>query len=318
MDPLYTRAEDLKIESDDAAGDPVSGCELRLDVSADKRLGDGWAKSGEKEQRGLEYTQNGSYYGLNLPMDVEPNELLISTAEPGNVARLTAVAGCRLEDQPWVSAEEIRTGKVVRSLQRSGQTLIAVFSTDSTFAGSVSPAGAEGFWSDALRLVNVVSTAAWEKKVLARAQAPGVSPDTVKLQPQRERGALAGDGERGAILTILSTGSQNTTAPATVFRVRPIDQYFLDIALGVIRKDASISVQYSVKQEALLLVIGSVRDAGVLPPKLSMVQSAMGEAGPQDLRLGGLERRRCCSHANTHKARSERTGWRLHLQHPKP
>ncbi len=157
---------------------------------------------------------------------------------------------------------KIRTGKIVRSLQRTGQTLIAVFSTDSTFAGSVTPAGAEGFWSDALRLVNVASTAAWEKKVLARAQAPGVSPDTVKLQSEGQGAALAGDGNRGAILKILSAGSQDTTAPASVFPVQPIDQYILDIALKLIREEASISLRYSVKQEALLLVTGSVREAG--------------------------------------------------------
>ena len=152
---------------------------------------------------------------------MEPNELLISTAEPGNAARLTAVAGCQLENRPWVSAEEIRTGKVVRTLQKTGQTLIAIFSTDSTFAGSVSPAGADGFWWDALRLVNVVSTAAWEKKVLARAQAPGVSPDTGKLQSEGQGAALAGDGNRGAILKMLSRGSQDTTAPVSVSRFSP-------------------------------------------------------------------------------------------------
>ena len=263
VDPLYTRAEDLKIEIRDAAGDPVRGCNLKFDVSANRRLGDGWAKTGEKEQQGLEYAESDGYYGLNLPADVEPNELLISTAEPGNVARLSNPGHeCQLENRPWVQAEEIRTGKIVRSLQRTGQTLIAVFSTDSTFAGSVTPAGAEGFWSDALRLVNVASTAAWEKKVLARAQAPGVSPDTVKLQSEGQGAALAGDGDRGAILKILSAGSQDTTAPASVFPVQPVDQYILDIALKLIREEASISLRYSVKQEALLLVTGSVRDAG--------------------------------------------------------
>ena len=263
VDPLYARAEDLKIEIRDAAGDPVRGCNLKLDVSANRRLGDGWAKTGEKEQQGLEYAESDGYYGLNLPVDVEPNELLISTAEPGNVARLSNPGHeCQLENRPWVQAEEIRTGRIVRSLQRTGQTLIAVFSTDSTFAGLVTPAGAEGFWSDALRLVNVASTAAWEKKVLARAQAPGVSPDTVKLQSEGQGAALAGDGDRGAILKILSAGSQDTTTPASVFPVQPIDQYILDIALKLIREEASISLRYSVKQEALLLVTGSLREAG--------------------------------------------------------
>ena len=87
------RAEDLKIEIHDAAGEPVRGCELALDVSADRRLGEGWAKLGDKERlHGLEFAETDSHYGLNLPVDVEPNELLISTAEPGNVARLSNTA----------------------------------------------------------------------------------------------------------------------------------------------------------------------------------------------------------------------------------
>ncbi len=264
VEPLYTRAEDLKIDIRDAAGEPVRGCDLTLDVSANRRLGDGWAKTGEKEQKhGLEYAESDGNYGLNLPVDVEPYELLISTAEPGNVALLANSApGCQLENRPWATAEEIRSGKIVRSLQRTGQTLIAVFSTDSTFADSVTPAGADGFWSDALRLVNVVSTAAWEKKVLARAQAPGVSPDTVKLQSEGQGAALAGDGNRGAILKMLSKGSQNTTIPASVFQVQPIDQYSLNMAMQLIREDASIPPRYSVKQESLLLVLGSVREPG--------------------------------------------------------
>jgi hypothetical protein len=265
VEPLYARAEDLKIEIRDAAGEPVRGCELALDVSADRRLGEGWSKLGEKERlRGLEFAGTDSQYRLNLPTDIEPNELLISTAEPGNAARLSSTgSACQLEARPWVTAEELRSGKIVRSLKGAGQTLIAVFTTDSNFAGSVGgAAAAEGFWSDALRLVNVVSTAAWEKKVLARAQAPGVSPETGKLQVEAQGGALAGDGSRGAVLKALSKGSQSADGPYSIFQVRPIDRYLLDIALKLIRQDASITPQYSVKQEALILVTGSVKDSG--------------------------------------------------------
>jgi len=264
VEPLYLRAEDLKIEIHDAGGESVRGCELALDVSADRRLGDGWAKLGEKERlRGLEFADTDSHYGLNLPVDVEPNELLISTADPGNVARVSNTgSGCQLEARPWVSAEELRSGKIVRSLQRTGQTLIAVFSTDSGFAGAVGPAAADGFWSDSLRLVNVVSTAAWEKKVLGRGQAPGVSPETGKLQAEGQGGALAGDGTRGASLKILSKGSQDPAGPASIFQVQPIERYQLDIVLKLIREDALIPPLYSVKQEALILVTGSVRETG--------------------------------------------------------
>jgi len=266
VEPLYVRAEDLKIEIHDAAAEPVHGCELALDVSADRRLGGGWSKLGEKDRlHGLEFTGTDSQYALNLPTDIEPNELLISTAEPGNVARLSSTSSaCQLETRPWITAEELRPGKpIVRSLKGAGQTLIAVLSTDSSFAGSVGgTAAAEGFWSDTLRLVNVVSTAAWEKKVLARAQAPGVSPETGKLQMESQGAALAGDGGRGTVLKALTKGSQSADGPFSIFQMQPIERNLLDIALKLIRQDASITPQYSVRQEALILVTGSVKDFG--------------------------------------------------------
>ncbi len=260
--PLYARADDVKIEIQDAAGEPVHGCELNLDVSADRKLGGGWGKLGEKEKlHGLEYGETGNTYSLNLPADIAPSELLISTADPGNAARLSS-SGCDLETRPWVSAEELRSGKVVRSLRKTGQTLIAIFSTDSTFAGAVGAAGADGFWSDSLRLVNVVSTAAWEKKILARAQAPGASPETGKLQVEGQGGALAGEGPRGQFLKILGNGSKEPAGPASVFQVQPIERYLLDIVLKLIREDAAITSQYTVKQESLILVTGSVSATG--------------------------------------------------------
>ena len=265
VEPLYVRAEDLKIEIHDAAAEPVRGCELALDVSADRRLGGGWSKLGEKDRlHGLEFAGTDSQYVLNLPTDIEPNELLISTAEPGNAARLSSTSSaCQLEARQWITAEELRTKPIVRSLRGAGQTLIAVLSTDSSFAGSVGGvAAADGFWSDALRLVNVVSTAAWEKKVLARAQAPGASPETGKLQMEAQGGALAGDGSRGAVLKALSKGSQSADGFYSIFQMQPIERYLLDIALKLIRQDASITPQYSVRQEALILVTGSVKDFG--------------------------------------------------------
>ena len=163
----------------------------RLDVSASQRLGVGWATLGEKERmRGLEFAETDNHYRLDLPAATEPNEFLINLAKPGNAARLTNTGpGCQLEARPLITTEEMQSGKIVRSLIRTGQTLIALFSTDSTFAGSVSPPGADGFWSDALRLVNVVSTAAWEKKVLARAQAPGSAPKQASFGRSARRSA---------------------------------------------------------------------------------------------------------------------------------
>ena len=154
VEPRYVRAEDLQIVIRDAAGEPVHGCDLALDISMGRRLGDGWTKTGETERvRGLEYTQQDATYALSLPADIEPNELLISTAEPGDVGRISnAAPGCELEQRPLVSVDEVRSGKITRFLQKAGPTLIAIFSTDSTFAGRIGFAASDGFWSEALRL----------------------------------------------------------------------------------------------------------------------------------------------------------------------
>ena len=78
------------------------------------------------------------------------------------------------------------------------------------------------------------------RKFSAARQAPGVSPETGKLQAEAQGGALAGDGSRGASLKILSKGSQEPAGPASIFQVQPIERYQLDIVLKLIREDASI------------------------------------------------------------------------------
>ena len=74
---------------------------------------------------------------------MDKNALLIDTAEAGDAARLfSAGPGCQLEGRPNVTAEELRSGPVARSVHRalSGQALIALVSTDSDFAGLVARA----------------------------------------------------------------------------------------------------------------------------------------------------------------------------------
>ncbi len=263
VEPRYVRADDLTIRINDAAGEPVRGCDLALDVSAERRLGEGWAKLGAKERaRGLIYAETDILYELDLPLEIEPNELLISTAEPGNVARLSNTApGCELEAR-LVSVEEVRSRKIVRLLQKTGPVLISILSTDSSFADSTSPAGADGFWVDALGLVNTISGELWERKVLARAQAPGPSPETAVLEVETDGAPLAAGKSREEALKALSEGSRLRPGPLSIFPIRPIERYSLDLALKPIRDDASISPRHSIKQEALLIVLGSVKETG--------------------------------------------------------
>ena len=82
--------------------------------------------------------------------------------------------------------------------------------------------------------MNVVSTAAWEKKVLARAQAPGVSLETRKLQVEAQGGALAGDGSRGTRPWMSQQGFPKPAGPDSIFQVQPIERHLLDIALKLI------------------------------------------------------------------------------------
>jgi hypothetical protein len=263
VEPLYVRAEDLSIRIRDAAGDFVRGCDLALEVAPERRFGEGWAKLGERERaRGLRFVEADTHYELDLPIEIEPDEMLIGAAEPGSVGRLTNTApGCELEARP-VSVEEARSRRILRPVQRTGPILISVLSAGSGFAGAVSSTASEGFWTEALKLVNTVSAGAWEKKILARAQAPGASLETRILEVETDGAPLAGEGASNSFLKELSEGSRLLPEPLSIIQIRAIERFHLDLALKVIRGDTSISPQHSVKQEALLIISGSVKDTG--------------------------------------------------------
>lgn len=263
VEPLYVRAEDLTIEILDAGSEPVRGCDLALDVFTERRLGPGWARIGEKERlRGLEYAETDSAYQLASPQEAEPNDLLIGATGTGNVARLSNEApGCELEPRPYVTAEELRTGRIRRSLEKTGPALISIVSTDSGFAALAGLAAAKAYWAEALKLINAVSAAPFEMKVLARAQAPGASQFTKVLENKRE-GELAVEAGRADLIQKLTEGSQLRQGPRSLLQTSPVEPFHVDLAMKTIRDDASISLRHSVKQEALLLISGSVEDDG--------------------------------------------------------
>jgi hypothetical protein len=263
VEPLYVRAEAVAIEILDANLEPVRGCDLALDVSAERRLGPGWAKLAAKERlRGLEYAETDTFYLLNQPQETEPNELLIGAAGVGNVARLSNTAPeCELEPRPWLSAEEIRTGRIRRSLAKTGPILISIVSTESGFAAVAGFPAVESYWAEALKLINAVSAAPFEKKVLARAQAPGPNPATRVLQIAGE-GALAAQDGRASALEELRDGSRVKPGPRSMLQTRPVGRFHVDLALKTIRNDASIPLRYSVGQETLLFISGTVEEDG--------------------------------------------------------
>jgi hypothetical protein len=258
VEPLYVRTEAVSIQIVDANSEQVRGCDLALDVSAERRLGPGWAKLGAKERlRGLEYAESDSSYLLSQPHEAEPSELLIDTAQTGNVARLSNIApGCELEQRPWVTAEEVRTGRVRRSLERTGPVLISIVLTDSGFAGTASPPAVEGYWAEVLKLINAASAAPFEQKVLARAQALGSSFVAEVLQNEREV-ALAAEGGRAETRNKLMEESR-AKHPRTTLQTR--EPFFVDLAMKTIRDDASIPLRHSVKQENLLFASGRVEE----------------------------------------------------------
>ncbi|MBI4725319.1 MAG: hypothetical protein HY765_10170 [Rhodomicrobium sp.] len=281
-EPLYIRAASLAVRIVDAAGEPVPGCDLALDVAQNRRLGRGWAEAMSRERtRGLPFAQAGAEYVLNLPGDLERSGLLIGTAGTGEAARLSnAVSECSLEARPLVTVEELRSGKIVRSLRQTGPLLIALLSTDSNFSSALGVSAAEGFWSHTLGLVNTVSGGPWERKILARAQSFGI-PETGLLQDAGVEGKLAGESERNTALKMMLEGSRLKPEPLTIFVSKPVQHIYLDLALGLIRKDAHIAPRDSAGQEALLLIAGSLQSAASSFCQQLPGSYGAGRTGPQ-------------------------------------
>ena len=138
-------------------------------------------------------------------------------------------------------------------------------SASGSFADVIGSRAADDFWADALQLVNKVSGVGWDKKVLARAQAPGVSADTGTLQVT-DRGALADEVTRTKLLSIMTKASHEISHEdpglASFFQSIPINRDQMDLALKLIRDMASIQPRYSLKQEALLVILGSAGETG--------------------------------------------------------
>ncbi len=261
--PLFIRVADIAIKITDAAGKPAGGCDLALDVEPSRRLGHGWKKPEAHERtRGLKLWEEGSSYAPHLPPSIGKNELLIATAEPGAAARLIAIApGCELESRPLITAEELRSGTISRLLQETRQTLLALLSTDSDFFKSFDASSMEGFWSGALDLIGSVSEGPWERKLLARAQFPGPSPETGILE-DRTAGRLAGESTREAIVRKLIAGSRSTPGPLSIMGSQPIKRFHFDPALEPIWADAGIYRGGREGPGALLVISGGIDPNG--------------------------------------------------------
>ncbi len=253
VEPLFVAASDLTISVVNGAGEPAKGCDLALDVPPDRQLGGGWQQvAAAGRMRGLRFHELGAGYVLDPPPGVEKNELLIGTAGTGGAARLTnAAPECDLEARPSVTAEELRTGLILRSLQETGPIFVALLSTDSSFSAWLDTASVEAFWSGALDLAASVSVGPWEKKLLARVQAPGPSQNTGILK-----------GTRSDILKKLIEGSRSNPWPRAMTGSKPIQRFELDLALEPIRHDAGIVTRDSALQESLLLITGSIDPGG--------------------------------------------------------
>jgi hypothetical protein len=259
VEPLFVYAADLKINITNSANEPVRGCELTLKVDGKRRAGRGWEKVAATGQPdGLRFRQVGAAYQLELPANVERNELLISLAGPSDAARLSnSAAGCQLEAKPEVTIDELQGGVIYRLLRTTGPVLIALLSTDGRLSESAGNKTIEGFWSEALDLIGSVSEdESWERKLLARAQSFGPSPETHLLQEARGAQKLAESNVRGQILEALVNGSIEQPEPLTMLKQKPVERIHLDLALKPLRDDAAIDPEDTFQQEALLLVTG--------------------------------------------------------------
>jgi hypothetical protein len=259
VESLFVYAADLKINIANSAKEPVRDCELTLKVGRKRRAGRGWEKAAAAgEADGLKFRQAGASYELKLPSAVERNELLISTAGPGDLARLSNGAqGCQLEAKPEVTIDELQSGIISRLLRTAGPVLIALLSTDGRLSESAGNSAIEGFWSKALDLVGSVSEEEpWERKLLARAQSFGPSAETHLLQEARGSEKLAGNDVRGEILEALVKGSIEQPEPLAMIEQKPLQRFHLDLALKPLRDDAAIDPLDTFQQETLLLVTG--------------------------------------------------------------
>ncbi len=259
LEPRFIRASDLTIKIAGGGNENVSGCDLALDVFPDWQLGPGWATA--KVQR-LRFHEVGPFYALELPENTGKNDFLIDTAKEGTAAQLLSVAtGCRLEARPGVSAEEIRSGSIVRALpEAAGQILIALVSTDSDFSDQVGVEPAKGFWAGALGLVSSVSEGAWEKRLLGRAQSLAFSQETKILEGLRSS-RLAAQGERDALIEKLVEGSRPGSGVLPGAGSKPLPQFELDPALGMIMGDAGLEPRDGAPRQGLLLITGGVDPA---------------------------------------------------------
>jgi hypothetical protein len=211
--------------------------------------------------RGLPFTRYGSAYRLGIG-SIDENELLITTDAPGPAAMLANVGkACELDGNLAVSGDELRSLTVTRRLRQLGPILFALLSTDGAFAAAL-PSAYTQFWTASMGLVGAVSKEGWERKLLIRAQSPGVSPETVILQDV-EGAAPLGEPEakRNSILDILTSGSQTRAAPFLP-DAKPIERFDLDVTLRALRKELGIVPSQSAGREAYLLISGSVRTTG--------------------------------------------------------
>lgn len=265
VEPLYVFADRVTVEVRDAANLPVRNCSLRLEVPMDRQLGLGWDNLRQGEgQRELEFFNDyGPVYRVNLPAGVPQKQLLIGTQQRGEALALSSTTpNCAFAEGAAVSLDELRGLTLKRSLKRSGPILIAILTTDSTFASAL-PLDVNVFWSGILDLIKTASADEWKKKILARAQAPGVSLASTILDTADGMEPLdATQEKRAEHIVLLRAGSQLEPGPLSIIRFRPIERFHLDLVLKTFRKMEGISPQLTIGEEALLLVSGSVKKGG--------------------------------------------------------
>jgi hypothetical protein len=259
--PRFSRVASLTVKIAGGRIENVSGCDLALDVLKDKRLGTGWSKNGTRK---IPFREVKGAYAPVLPLNADRNAFLIDTGQDGSVALLLSLSeGCKLESRPSVLAQEVRGGLISRNLhEATRQILIALISTDSEFSNKVGAAAAEGFWAGALGLAGSVSEGAWEKKILGRAQSPGVSHET-KMLDVIGSGKFAAGPRRDQILKELIEGSRQQAGYDLLGGgSAPIKRFELNMGISIIRSKASIVPREGLLRESLLLITGGVDTAG--------------------------------------------------------
>ena len=252
LEPLYVRLGDVTIRVVDAKGAPFGGCTLRLNIDAGRRLGTGWEREANGE--GIAVAQSGRIYRVS-----SGGTLLVSTKTDGRAGTLTSTgAACPLAGSIEVTAAELWTMSVTRTVRPLGPLLLAIVSPDDRL-GSLAPRDSiDGFWAAALGFIESASTKGFDTKILGVSQSPGAST-TTKIWQRADAGSGLTLTDENRANWIKTLGERSRTPDLPTKQFRAVERAQLRQMLDVVRTLSAIRSTQSAGQEHVIFISGEVQ-----------------------------------------------------------